>query len=184
MALIFVFFAFSATVICIIPVKIVLQLRIGEKIRLSSGAAPFSAKLASGLARRHAQGKKKPPLISRWIKSAHKRSRLGAYFEALKYFYRHLSFDRITAHGTLSLTDAAQTAMVCGAANALGAALVNYSSVSIDLQADFSAAHSDALACGMFSIRAGHIIMAAVRGAAHYIREEFAQWKNTRLKTS
>lgn len=184
MALIFGFFGLAAVVICFLPVKIALHLRIGEKIRFSSGVAVFAGKLADQLADKHARGRKKPPLLSRWIKNAHKRSRLSACLAGLRCFYRHLHFERLAARGTLSLPDAAQTAMACGAANALSASLKNHPRVSISLRPDFSAGKSDALVRGMFSIRAGHIILAAVKGTAHYIREEFAQWKNTRLKTS
>ena len=184
MALIFGFSGLIAACVCFLPVKIALHLRITEKIRFSSGVAVFAGKWADKMADIHAHGRKKPPLLSRWIKNAHKRSRLAACIAGLKHFYRHLHLECLSAGGTLSLADAAQTAMACGAANALSASLKNHPRFFINLRPDFSAGKSDALVRGMFSIRAGHIILAATIGIAHYIREEFAQWKNTRLKTS
>ncbi len=184
MAAIFVFFALIAAYACAIPVKIALHLRIAGKMRFSSGVSVFEERYADRLADKHAQGRKKPPFLSRWIKNAEKRRRLLSCSTALRHFYRHIHLDFISASGTISLADAAQTALLCGSASALSASLRSFPQVYIDLRPDFSAERSNALIRGMFSIPAGHIILAAIEGIAHYIKEGLTQWKNTRSKTS
>ena len=184
MAVIFVFFALIAAYVCAIPVKIALHLRIGEKTAFSSGVSIFSERHANKLADKHAQGRKKPPFLSRWIKNAEKRRRLLSCSKALQHFYRHIRMDFIYTKGTVSLNDAAHTALLCGGANALSAALHAFPQLNIDLRPDFSGGQSRVIIRGMFSIPAGHIILAAIEGIAHYIKEGFTQWKNTRSKTS
>jgi len=184
LAVVFVFFVLIAAYICAIPVKIALHLRIDEKICFSSGVSIFEGKYADKLADKHARGRKKPPALSRWIKNAEKRRKLLACTKALRHFYKHIHLDCFSARGTLSLSDAAHTALLCGGAKALSASLRACPQIYINLQPDFSSEHSNALIRGMFSISAGHIILAAVEGIAHYIKEEFTRWKNTRSKTS
>ena len=169
---------------CAVPVKIALHLRFAEKIRFTSGVAIFEGSYADRLAVKHAQGRKKPPFLSRWIKNAEKRQRLPACFAGLQYFYRHVKLDFLSAEGSISTGDAAKTALLCGGAAAFSASLPQNARVYCSLQPDFSAGHSDAIIRGMFSIRAGHIILAAAIGTAHYIKGGIAQWKNTRSKTS
>lgn len=184
MAVVFVFFALIAAYACAIPVKIALHLRITEKLRFSSGVSIFEGKYADQLADKHAQGRKKPPALSRWIKNAEKRRRLLSCTAGLRHFYRHIHLEAISANGTISLSDAARTALLCGGAKALSASLHACPRIYINLQPDFSSTHSNALVRGMFSISAGHIILAAIEGIAHYIKEGFTQWKNTRSKAS
>ena len=184
MAVVFVFFALIAAYACAIPVKIALHLRIGEKIRFSSGVSVFEGSYADKLADKHAQGRKKPPALSRWIKNAEKHRELLSCTAALRHFYRHIRIDFISAEGTLSLSDAAHTALLCGSAKALSASLRPFTNVYFALKPDFSAGAGDAVIRGMFSISAGHIILAAIEGIAHFIKEGFTQWKNTRSKTS
>ena len=184
MVLVIVSFALIVFYTCAIPVKIALHLHIGEKIRFTSGVAIFEGRFADRLAEKHANGKKKPPMLSRWIKNTQLRIRLSACMAGLRHFYRHVKIDAISAEGVVSAADAASTALICGTATALSAALKKYCSVSIRLRPDFSAGHSCVIVRGMFSIRAGHIILAAAIGTAHYIKGGIAQWKNTRSKTS
>ena len=184
MSFAFILFALIAFYVSAIPVKIALHLRIGEKIHFSSGVAIFEARFADRLADKHAQGRKKPPFLSRWIKNAEKRRRLLACSTGLRHFYHHIKLESLYAGGRLSLSDAAHTALLCGSARALAASLRSFTHVYFTLQPDFSAGHSDAIIRGMFSIRAGHIILAVIEGIAHYIKEEYTQWKSTRLKTS
>ena len=185
MAAIIVFFALLIFYICCIPVKIALRLEISKNIRFLSGASVFEARFADRAAKKKAYAKKKKPgFFGRWLKAAADSRRLTASLVSFRHFLRHIRIEAFSACGTISLPDAAQTALACGAAKALSASLKSFPQIRIDLQPDFSAGKSNALVRGMFSIRAGHIIMAAIKGIARYIREEFAQWKNTRLKTS
>ena len=185
MAAIIVFFALLIFYICFIPVKVALRLEIGEKILFSSGAAVFESRFAIRAAEKKAYDEsKRPGLFGRWLKAAADSRKLSASFVSFRHFLRRMCIEELSAQGALSLPDAAQTAMACGAAKALAAALQRFSQIRIDLRPDFSAGHSRALIIGMFSISAGHIILAAIKGIAHYIKGGIAQWKNTRSKTS
>lgn len=164
------------------PFRIAFRLCIAKQLRFSTGAALCSGKRAVRRAEKRA-GRPKARFSIRRITGGDARA-LSARLAALRHFLRHVSIDSLSAGGTISTPDAARTAILGGCAQAAAAALRVFPQVSIRLRTDFSAEHSRALVCGMFSIRAGHIILAAAIFAARYIKGGIAQWKNTRLKTS
>ena len=87
--------------------------------------------------------------------------------------------------GTVGLSDAAATALICGAANSLDAALFAVTRrARISLRPDFAAASAHAELSGMISLRVGHIMLAALLGAWEYGLGRLKTWKSIPLKAS
>lgn len=107
---------------------------------------------------------------------------------ALKAFFslsRHLKLLSLTMDGTIGLSDAAATALICGAANSLDAALFAVAKrARVSLRPDFAAASAHAELSGMISLRAGHIMLAALLGAWEYGLGRLKTWKSIPLKAS
>lgn len=153
---------------CAIPVKFALVVRISNHPGFGAGAAAFEGRFALRRAGKRARGEKKH---LPWKREEKKLARLDALPAALKagrYLLRHLRLEALRARGRLSAGDAAQTALLCGCASALEGALAPCAppgAVRLALQPDFSGAGNDLTLCGMVSLRAGHIILAALIGA-------------------
>ena len=170
-----------------VPVKIAFDLRAGEKTGWGAGVSAFEGRFARAAARRRLAKEKKRPKR----KLPAKINRLQLLKSALKtgkYILRHLQVNAFSARGALSLGDAALTALVCGAAGSLITALAAATDVRFEcaLQPDFSNPKI-ALAgeiSGIVTLRAGHIMLAALIGAIDYGNGRLSQWIDTRLKTS
>lgn len=162
--------ALAAFYLCMLPVKLALVLRLSPpdqpsqpaKPSLLLGAAAFEPRLARRHARpfagrRHSRASLPSPLL------------LRSALKAAVYLLRCLRLDQLRVHGTLATGDAAQTALLCGAAEAVQAACTPLGNrVSLTLKPDFTASASNIEAAGIIGIRAGHIICAAlVFGAAY-----------------
>lgn len=158
--------------LCAIPVKFALVVRIADAPGFGAGAAAFEGRFALRRAGKRARGEKKH---LPWRKGERKIARtdaLPAALKAARYLMRHLRLEALRAWGSLSAGDAAQTALICGCAGALEGALspcVPPGTVRLALQPDFSGGGNDLTLCGMVSLRAGHIILAALIGAWNYL---------------
>ena len=86
----------------------------------------------------------------------------------------------LSASVTLSLGDAAATALLCGALNALGGALRG---VSLNATPDFGGSLAFC-AQGMVTARAGHIMAAATRYGVKQIIRRMKAWTSTPSRAS
>lgn len=156
--------ALAAFYLCMLPVKLAIVLRLSPPDQPSQPAKPSlhlgAAAFEPCLARRHAR-----PLADRRHGRASLPSPLllKAGLNAAAYLLRRLHLDQLRIHGTLATGDAAQTALLCGAAEAVQAACAPLGQrVSLRLKPDFAASASNIEAAGIIGIRAGHIICAAL----------------------
>ncbi len=99
---------------------------------------------------------------------------------------KKLKIDSIVLRGVFGCDDAAVTALVCGGISSLAGALrgILGPNVRISVQPDFSANGMRAELTGMISIRAGHIMLAALHGAYQIGSRRFKQWTSIPLKAS
>ena len=149
-----------------IPVKFALAVHLGQKLSFGTGIFPFSGGPARKSARSRALGEKKNWKFKRPSKPMNLRRLLPAAWHAGAHLLRHTRLDALQIEGSLCLGDAAYTALLCGALQAAGGMLPR---AAVQLQPDFSAADSSALLTCIISLRAGHIILAALMGAWHYL---------------
>jgi len=166
-----------------IPVELALRIDARPGLRFGAGIAVFEGRFALRQAEKRINGEKKHLPWGRFSMDAEKRP----IFRALKYLFRHLKIENLTISGSISLQDAAATAMVCGWAEAAYAAILPFrwsEHVSMRLSPDFSGGRSDLKFSGMVSANAGHIICAALLCAVYLAEGRFEQWKSTRLKIS
>ena len=148
-----------------VPVKFALALHLGNRITFGAGIFPFFGKPALKGACGRARGEKKPWKWKRPSRPPDLRRILPAIGHAGNYLLRRTHLDALKAEGSISIGDAANTALLCGALQAAGGMLPH---ASVYLQPGFSAGHSDALLTCIISLRIGHFILAALIGAWHY----------------
>ena len=112
------------------------------------------------------------------------RPKIKDVLPALKYLLKHLEFFHLD--GTLGVGDAAATALLCGGVQSVGYVLEGVSNrrVHIALTPDFSADRIQADLSGMISLRAGHIMLAALLGVYEYASGRISQWISTPSKVS
>ena len=166
-----------------IPVKLAFCLRFGSGGGFGVGVAPFEARFARKIAlNRRDTGK----LPVRFLRNADPLALLKGALRALNFARKHLRLDSLTLEGVLGTHDAALTALVCGMLNALGCALGCAAGrpVRIAVQPDFAADRLNGGLSGMISIRAGHIMLAALMGAFEYASGRFNRWISIPLKAS
>ena len=153
-----------------IPVHIAFQLRIGADSRFGLGVSIFEPRFA----RRHALDEGatfKPPKLP---KKLHPLDALSA----AKTVLAHIKIDRVRLDGVFGSDDAAVTALVCGGVSSLSCALRSAlgRGVRLNLQPDFSSSSLRVELSGMISMRAGHIMIAALLGAFQYGSRRFKEW--------
>lgn len=165
-----------------IPVHIALRLRVGPDNFFGFGISAFEPRFAlkQSLQSRSFRRRKssvKKEAITDILKGA---------LRSLKYASDHTKIDRIRLEGRFGSGDAALTALVCGCATAADHALhcTVGKKVHISLQPDFSTDVLQAELIGMISIRAGHIMLAALLGAFQYGSRRLKKWTSTPLKAS
>ena len=154
-----------------IPVKFAFMLRINGHTDFGAGLAIFEGRYALKSARSRALGMK-PNLPWRKTEMELRRA-LPAALHAGRYLLRHTHLEKLQAAGQFSLGDAARTALAWGFIHSLQGMLLPFAppgSLQFSLQPDFSAGGSDAWCSGMVSVPAGHIIIAALIGAWHYLK--------------
>lgn len=180
MAVTIVFFTLAAFYLCALRLQIAVCLRIDSSLHPRFGVALCSASAA----KRRAKAERKRRKSGKWKRILQNKALLSACLRALFCLLRRIHFGEICASGRIASPDAARTALLTGMANALEESLRPCLPLCIRLRPDFSSTQSDALICGMFSLRIGHIIEAAAVFAARYLKGGIAQWKNTRSKAS
>lgn len=156
-----------------IPVHIAFRISIGADSRFSVGISLFEPHFAL----RHTV---RPNLKARRLKNEHPLDKLKSALSALK----RLKPECIRLGGVFGSDSAALTALVCGGANALGCSLPGAARnrVKISIQPDFSSDRLRMELTGMISVRAGHIMTAALFGALQYGSRRLKQWTGTLLK--
>lgn len=165
-----------------VPVQIAFILRFDGSLRLGAGLSAFEPRRAQ---RRARTARLKKPTSSKKWKPKHPAALLNAALKTLKLLSRHLKLLSLRVEGTVGLPDAAATALLCGAANSLDAALFAVTRrARISLRPDFSAPSARAELSGMISLRAGHIMLAALLGAWEYGLRRMKTWKSIPSRAS
>lgn len=161
-----------------IPVHIAFRLRLGAENSFRLGVSIFERRFALRRARDE-NSTVKPPKLP---KNLHPLDALSAMKTAL----RHIKIDDVRLDGCFGTDDAAVTALVCGGISSLGYALscALGREIRLNLRPDFSSDRLRAELTGMISMRAGHIIVAALLGAFQYGSRRFKEWTSIPLKAS
>ena len=186
-----VYFAAAAVLLfylCSIPIKFAVALRIHQGAAFGAGASVFEGRYALRGAHQRMLGEKKHLPWKKAELDINKTDALPALLHAARYALRHMRLERLCLEGTVGARDAAATALMCGLARSLQATLEPVAppdAVRLTPLPDFSCDGSNLLFSEMISMTAGHIILAALIGAQHYVRRRLAPWKeNIRLKIS
>ena len=171
-----------------IPVKFALMLRISNHPGFGAGSAVFEGRYALKKANRRALGEKKH---LPWKRAGADASKFPAAVKSASHFLKNVRLESVRVHGRIALPDAAQTALACGflrAADAAIRACTAPGTVRFAVDPDFSGHGTELVLWGMFSIRAGHIILGALSGAIDFISDAISrriqQWTSTPLKIS
>ena len=174
--------------LCSIPLKFAWELRIRPDAAFGAGVAAFEGRYALRGARQRMLGQKKHLPWKRAEVDIHRKDALPALLHAARYALGHMRLERLQLTGSIGTRDAAMTALLCGLARSLQAALEPVAppgAIQLTPLPDFSCDGSDLAFSGMISMTVGHIILAALIGAQHYVRRRLAPWKeNIRLKIS
>lgn len=159
-----------------VPVKIALFAKISDSATFGAGIAIFEGRFALRAALKRA--KRKKPRRSR--PSLPSGDLLAELVRAAFRLLRHLRVEELWAQGRVCSANAAHTALICGCADALEGALAPVTppgTVLLRLQPDFSAGQSDVFLRCILSLRAGHIMSAALSGAWHYAYRRISHGK-------
>ena len=154
-----------------IPVCSVFHWRSGERFRF--GISVFESRFAHMRTHRpRPEHHEKPKLHPADI------------LQPAKYLLKHLVSARID--GSFGTGDAAATALICGGVRSIGHALrcATGRSVRLSLTPVFSADRLQAELSGMISLRAGHIMLAALLGVFEYASGRISQWTSIPSKAS
>lgn len=186
-----VYFAAAAVLLfylCSIPVKFAGEMRIHQGAAFGAGGSIFEGRYALRGAHQRMLGEKKHLPWKRAEVDINKKDALPALLHAARYALRHMRLEQLQLSGTIGARDAAITALLCGLARSMQAALEPVAppgAIQLTPLPDFSCDGSDLSFSGMISMTVGHIILAALIGAQHYVRRRLAPWKeNIRLKIS
>lgn len=157
-----------------VPVKFAVLFESGLGVSLGVGA--FEARFALRAAKKPKKLHKKPK------KKQKKRGidDLFALIPGVKYLLRHTDLEMLRLSGRISTSDAAATALICGCATAFFCALKAAigGNIADTARPDFSGGKTQIRLIGIVSVRAGHIILAALIAGSR----RFLKWKNTRLR--
>lgn len=149
-----------------VPVKIALFVKISGNTAFGAGIAAFEGRFALRAALRRAKNKKpagaRPQLPDKDL--------LAALYRPALRLLRRVRLEDLRAQGRICSANAARTALICGCAGALEGALAPFApgAVHLNLQPDFSTGQSDVTLRCILSLRAGHIMFAALSGAWYY----------------
>lgn len=158
-----------------IPFKFAFCLKIGAESGFHIGISIFESRFAIRKATQSSENTFHAPEFLQ------KLSFKSAFFSAkrmIRFLLRHLECFHL--RGMLSTGDAAMTAWICGGISAIGYTLrgITDECVFVECTPDFSTGNFCMELHGMLSIRAGHIIIAALLGAFEYGSGRFKSWKN------
>ena len=174
--------------LCSIPLKFAWEMRIRPDAAFGAGVAAFEGCYALRGARQRMLGQKKHLPWKRAELDIHRKDALPALLHAARYALGHMRLERLQLTGSIGTRDAAMTALLCGLARSLQAALDPVAppgAIQLCPLPDFSCNGSDLAFSGMISMTAGHIMLAALIAAQHYVRRRLIPWKeNIRLKIS
>lgn len=161
-----------------IPVHIAFQLHTGADRRFKVGISIFEPRFAMRHALTAGEAFKPPKLP--------KKLHLSDALVSAKTVLRHIKIDLFRLDGVFGTDDAAVTALVCGGVSSMGCALqcILGRGVRIHLQPDFSSDRLRVDMTGMISMRAGHIMIAALLGAFQYGSRRFKEWTSIPSKAS
>ena len=154
-----------------IPVKLAITLHISGQPGFGAGASIFEGRYALNSARLRSMGLKKHLPWKKTEMDLKKGPLLSALLKSGKHLLKHVRLEYLRAEGRICTSDAAQTALICGCAHALEGALlpiVPPNTLQLRLEPDFSSGSSDVILCGMVSVQAGHIMLAALIGAWNF----------------
>ena len=154
-----------------IPVHITFWLQIGAETRHGIGISIFEPRFLLKLPPEKRKNPKPSPKL-------HPADALSAAKAAL----HHIRIDRFRLHGSFGTSDAAVTALICGAVSAVSC--IAPPNTNLCLQPDFSCSRLQLDLTGMISMRAGHIMTAALLGAFQYGFRRFKAWISIPLKAS
>lgn len=163
-----------------IPIKLALILRISDHPGFGAGASVFEGRYALNSARLRSLGLKKHLPWKKTEMDLKKSAILSAFLKSGRYLLKHTRLEHLRAEGRVSSPDAARTALICGCAQSLEGALIPCTppgAVRLRLEPDFSSGVSDVFLCGMVSVRAGHIMLAALIGAWNFIARSISHGK-------
>lgn len=175
-ALVFLYY-FSA-----IPVKLAVILHISERSGFGAGASVFEGRYALNSARLRSLGLKKHLPRKKAERNFQKSAVLSASLKAGRHLLKHTKPEKLLAEGRICTSDAASTALICGCTQALEGALIPILSpekIQFRLEPDFSSGISDVFLCGIFSVPAGHIMLAALIGAWNFILRSISHGKTS-----
>jgi len=153
-----------------IPVHVSFFLRVGVDTRFGLGISIFEPRLAFRRSLKQNAGLK-PPKLTEKLHPAD-------ILSSIRTMLKHLRIERICLDGIFGSGDAAVTALVCGGISSIHCALhgMQKGIVHLNLQPDFSADRLRVDLSGMISLRAGHIMIAALLGAIQYGSRRFKAW--------
>lgn len=155
----------AAIYLCAIPVNLALVFDDRTGLRVGSGVSAFAEYRAVRRARRSLRfpsGNGGPKARDVW----------GVL--------RRMRFERASLTGSVSLGDAALTALACGGIRALAGQLRGRARhLAVDVRPDFSAPEVRWALRGMVQARTGQIMLAVLI----FVRGRILSWTSTRLKT-
>lgn len=166
-----------------IPVKLALVFESGVGFR--AGVGIFAGKFAQNAAKRPQKARKSMKKSPKKAQKSRKKPQLRdipALFAGAKYLLAHARLDAFSVSGQIGCADAAATAILCGVIGSAVccARVCTGADVRGGVQPDFFGGHTRMQAVGIVSIRAGHIILAALIAGSRRVKK----WKSIRLKTS
>ena len=153
-----------------IPVHVAFYMCIDTDYQFGLGVSIFEPRFAIRRSLKQNTGLKPPKLPEK----LHPADILSSIRTVLK----HIRIERIRMDGIFGSSDAAATALICGGISAINCSLSGMSKgiVHLNLQPDFSADRLRIDLSGMISLRAGHIMIAALLGAIQYGSRRFKAW--------
>ena len=136
--------------LCAVPVCVAFCVSGEGGLRAGAAAGTFNTRAALRRARRQMDRGKR------------RNGRPKVPVKRLLRLFRRLRFERVSVKGVLGLSDAAATALLCGAITALGAALRGRAaSLEVDIAPAFDGPRAEVR--GIIRARVGQIILAAIQ---------------------
>ena len=151
--------AVSLAYLAAVPLRVAFVFRAENGMRFGAGISAFEKRFALRMAARRLDAPKKAK--KRRLPSL---DTLSNWLRAGKYLLRHVELD---VRARLGFTDAALTALACGALGSLACAAGGATDgrVRAEISPDFSGTVFSGEISGIATLRAGHLMLAALIGA-------------------